>query len=671
VTRRGLALVSALALGAVASGAMSCGTGVPAGVRADHRLVVLGIDGMDPGLLRQFIDEGRMPHFAELARRGAFLPLGTSTPPQSPVAWSEFITGTDAGSHGIFDFIALDRAALAPRMSTADVVKTSRAPLRVGDWCIPLGSDETRQLRQGQAFWEILEQAGVPATLVRIPANYPPVPAGQALAGMGTPDLLGTSGTFGYYTDDPAFVDGPVSGGAIHRVRVRERTVRARLEGPANPLRCDGAAVRQPFTVYIDAENPAAVLRIGGEERLLRVGEWSDWIGVEFALHPWLPDAPALGVPARIRGIVRFYLKELAPHFRLYASPLNVDPGDPALAIATPPEYAHELYESVGPFYTEEMPEDSKALSAGVLDPREFVAQSGLVLDEATRMLEHELERFLRVQKRGLLFFYVSSLDQRSHMLWRERDPEHPFHVPDTPADLADAVRRTYAEVDGLLGRVVGALDSETALLVMSDHGFASFRRQAHLNAWLEQHGYLALREPAERERAEWLDGIDWSRTRAFAIGLNSLYLNVRGRERAGIVAPEERAALAREIAAALEDWTDPERGGAHVVSRAALREDVYHGPLVERAPDVLVGYASGYRASWDTTSAKVPEPLLADNDREWSGDHCMDARAVPGVLLSSRPLRAREANLRDLTVSILADFGLAAPPHMQGRSIF
>ena len=660
-----------LAVALASLGLCACGDGAPAGVRADHRLVVLGIDGMDPGLLQRFMDEGAMPHFAELARRGGFLPLGTSTPPQSPVAWSEFITGTDAGSHGIFDFIAVDRQALAPRMSTSEVVRTERAPLRIGEWCIPLASEATRPLRQGQAFWEILEDAGVPATLVRIPANYPPIPAGHALSGMGTPDLLGTSGTFGFYTDDPAFADGPVSGGAIHRVRVREGSVRARLAGPANPLRCDGAATRQPFTVYVDAQNPTAVLRLGDAERLLRVGEWSDWLPVDFELNPWIPDVPALGVPGHIRGMVRFYLKELRPHFRLYASPLNVDPGDPALAIATPPEYARELFESLGPFYTEEMPEDTKALSAGVLDPREFVTQSGLVLDETSRMLEHELARFLRVQKRGLLFFYVSSLDQRSHMLWRERDPEHPFHVPDTPADLADAVRHTYAEVDALLGRVLGALDSDTGLLVMSDHGFASFRRQAHLNAWLEQHGYLALQASASRESAEWLDGIDWSRTRAFAIGLNSLYLNVRGRERSGIVAPGERAALAREIAAGLETWTDPEHADARVVTRALLREDVYHGPLVERAPDVLVGYASGYRASWDTTSAKVPERLLADNDREWSGDHCMDARAVPGVLVSSRPLRAGEANLRDLTVSILADFGLAAPPHMQGRSIF
>jgi len=648
-----------------------CGSGAPSGARSDHRLVVLGIDGLDPGLLEDFIAEGRLPHFAALAQRGGFLPLGTSTPPQSPVAWSDFITGTDPGSHGIFDFIALDREALAPRMSTADVVESPRAPLRLGEWCIPLGAETTRQLRQGQAFWEILEDAGIPATLVRMPANYPPLPVGRALSGMGTPDLLGTSGTSAYYTDDPAFSDGPISGGVIHRVRVREHTVRARLAGPPNPLRCDAAATRQPFSVYVDAEHPTALLRLGDAERLLRVGEWSDWLPVEFELHPWLPDLPGSGIPGRIRGIVRFYLKEVRPHFRLYASPLNVDPGDPALAIATPPEYARELFESLGPFYTQEMHEDTKALSAGVLDPGEFVAQSGLVLDETRRMLDHELARFLRVQQRGLLFFYVSTLDQRSHMLWREMDPQHPFHVPDTPHDLAEAVAQTYVEIDALLGRVVEALDPDTGLLVMSDHGFAPFRRQAHLNAWLEQHGYLVLRDPASRASVEWLDGIDWSRTRAFAIGLNSLYLNVRGRERSGSVAPEERAALAREIAAGLETWTDPERDAARVVTRAALREDVYHGPLVERAPDILVGYASGYRASWATTSARVPELLLEDNDREWSGDHCMDPQAVPGVLLSSRPLRAREADLRDLTVSILSDFGLTAPAHMDGRSIF
>ena len=83
--------------------------------------VVLGIDGLDPELLGGFMREGGMPAFAELAARGGLAPLATSVPPQSPVAWSDFITGTGPGAHGVFDFVALDRETLQPYLSTARV----------------------------------------------------------------------------------------------------------------------------------------------------------------------------------------------------------------------------------------------------------------------------------------------------------------------------------------------------------------------------------------------------------------------------------------------------------------------------------------------------------------------------------------------------------------------
>jgi len=317
------------------------------------------------------------------------------------------------------------------------------------------------------------------------------------------------------------------------------------------------------------------------------------------------------------------------------------------------------------------MPEDTKALSAHLLTSEEFLQQSELVLDERRRLLRHELERFRDTPSPALLFFYFSSVDQRNHMLARQMDPDHPFHDPDTPKSLADAMRHTYLEIDAILGQVMAGLDTDTTLVVMSDHGFAPFRRQAHLNSWLEAQGYLVLKDPSQRDSYEWLQGIDWSRTRAFGIGLNSLYLNVRGRERHGIVEPGERAALAREIADRLADWTDgPD--GPHVVTQPLLREEIYHGPHLEEAPDILVGYARGYRSSWATASGGIPAGLLIDNDDEWSGDHCMDARTVPGILLANRPLlTGSPADLKDLPVSILARFGLEAPAQMSGHAVF
>lgn len=639
---------------------------LPAAAQQDgpaERMIILGVDGMDPVMLAQFMRDGDTPNLKKLAGQGGFMPLGTSTPPQSPVAWSNFITGMDPGGHGIFDFVALDRDTLLPYLSSARVEKGDRDPLALGRWRIPLSSEETVLLRDGQAFWEILDAAGIPVTMFRVPVNYPPIQAGaRGLSGMGTPDLRGTSGTFTFFTDAPDTEIGSVSGGIIKAAKIVDGEFIGAIEGPNNAFLEDTPRSVAEFRVSVDAEHPVALIEFADERALLNVGEWSDWLAVNFEMVPGLVEVP---------GMVRVYLKQIRPHFSLYVSPVNIDPRNPAQPISIPAEYAFELAEASGPFYTQEMPEDTKALSAHVLTPDEFLTQSGLVMGERRRLLRHELQRF-RDQGEGsrFLFFYLSSVDQRNHMLARQMDAEHPFHEENTPTNLAEAMRTVYKEVDEMVGWVLEDLDSQTRFVVMSDHGFAPFRRQANLNSWLEQNGYLKLKNPARRADYEWLLGIDWSQTRAFGIGLNSLYLNVSGREKNGIVAPAEREALAREIAARLETWTDPETGEA-VVTQPLVREDVYHGPHVAAAPDIIVGYARGYRASWATSTGKIPATLIEDNDKEWSGDHCMDARAVPGVLLSNRPLKAADANLRDMPVSILHHFGIKAPPQMGGREVF
>lgn len=647
----------AIALSVLLAPAAGGGTADP----KQRKLIVLGVDGMDPKLLTSFMEQGLVPNLKALSLQGGFQPLGTSVPPQSPVAWSNFITGMDPGHHGIFDFVALDRKTMFPYMSTAKVEKSDREPLEIGRWRIPLGSDKTLQLREGRAFWEILEEQGVPATLFRVPANYPPIGSGTTLSGMGTPDLRGTSGTFSYYTDDPEFEAGDVSGGAVYRVALQNQAVNASLEGPPNGFLDRAPATEAPFTVHVDPEHPVAEIRIGTERVLLNAGEWSGWLPVSFEMVPNLMD---------VGGIVRFYLKETKPHFRLYASPINIDPGAPAQPIANPEEYARDLFEASGPFYTQEMPEDTKALTHHVLTPGEFLNQSGLILDERRRLLAHELERFQHEQQRGLFFFYLSSVDQRSHMLWRQMDEQHPHHDPEAETAVREALRTSYVEVDRIVGSVMETLDADTTLIVMSDHGFSPFRHQANLNTWLEENGYLVIKNAKKRDTYEWLQGIDWTRTRAFSLGLNSLYLSVQGRERYGIVPTSKRAALAREIADKLHEWVDPDTG-LHVVTQAALREEVYHGPHTENAPDILVGYGPGYRSSWATTTGKIPLGLIEDNDREWSGDHCMDSRVVPGVLLSNRKLAGKEADLQDLTVSILDVFDVAKPEEMLGESVF
>lgn len=634
------------------------GTAAQAGA---PRAVVLGVDGFDPVMVATLLERGRLPNIARLVARGGMLPLATANPPQSPVAWSNFITGMDPGGHGLFDFLGVDRQSMLPYLSSSRVAPATRAPLAIGDWRVPLGADTPLLLRDGTAFWEVLEAAGVATTLFQVPANYPPVPSGRALSGMGTPDLRGTPGTFTFYTDAPDTRSREVSGGLIRRVAKRNGVVNARLEGPPNGFRANAPYAAIDFQVYVDAEHPVAMVSIGGQEVMLAVGAWSDWVAVDFRLVPGMVSVP---------GMVRFYLKSTEPGFALFASPVNIDPRRPAQTISHPGEYAAELAAAAGPFYTQEMPENSKALQNRVLTPREYLAQSELVIEERRRLLDHELERFRAGDGPRLLFFYIGTVDQRHHMLYRESDPSHVNHDADTPPDLLAAMEDTYVEIDAMVGRVLAGIDDDTLFMVMSDHGFAPFTRQAHLNTWLEQHGYLELEAGVKREDVQWLKGIDWSRTRAYAIGLNSLYLNVAGRERHGIVPPGEREALARKMADELAQWTDG-AGGARVVSAPRVREDIYHGPHVAEAPDVIVGYARGYRASWDTTSGKLGAGLVEDNLDEWSGDHCMDPAAVPGVLIANRRLRDAPAELRDLPVTLLRHFGVAPPAQMQGHDVF
>lgn len=624
----------------------------------EQKLIILGIDGMDPQLLKQFMQEGKMPNFSRLAEQGSFRLLGTSIPPQSPVAWSNLITGLDAGGHGIFDFIHRDPKTLQPYFSTSRVEGPKHA-IHLGSWVVPLGGGSAEQLRKGRAFWEILDQYGVPNTIFRIPANFPPVPAkGQTFSGMGTPDLRGTYGTFSFYTDDPTAAVGAVEGGQVIAVQVENSKVMPNLIGPDNTFRKGSPAATEPFSVAVDPLEPVAKVAVQGQEFVLREGEWSDWVRVEFQLIPFFGN---------VKGMCRFYLKQAHPRFELYVSPMNIDPADPALPLSTPPSYSRALYEEAGEFYTQGISEDTKARSAGVLDDKEFLEQAGTVLAEHRRIFDAEFPKF----KRGVFFFYFSSLDLNSHMLWRLMDSKHPEYDAAIAAKYGSALAGFYQQIDQVLGEVLPKLDEHTTLLVLSDHGFAPYYRSFNLNTWLLQNGYIKLKPGASLDSNEPWAGVDWSGTRAYGLGLNGLYLNMRGREREGVVsAGEETDRILREIKEKLLGVKDPQ-SGFPVITRVDVATEVYRGPYAQSGPDLIVGYNRGYRAGWKTILGAFPPQILEDNSNPWSGDHCMDYTLVPGVLLSNRKIGATTPALTDISPTILAEFGIAQPKDMMGQPVF
>ena len=621
-------------------------------------MIILGIDGMDPQLLKQFMQEGKMPNFSRLAEQGSFRLLTTSIPPQSPVAWSNLITGMNAGGHGIFDFIHRDPQTLEPYFSTSRV-EGPRHAIHLGSWVVPLGSGSAEQLRKGSAFWEILDQEGVPNSVFRIPANFPPVPAkGQTLSGMGTPDLRGTYGTFSFYTDDPVTAFGAVEGGQVIPVQVENSQVIANLIGPDNTFRKGSPPATERFSVSIDPLESVARVAVQGKEFVLREGEWSDWVRVEFQLIPFFGN---------VKGMCRFYLKQAHPRFQLYVSPINIDPADPALPISTPSSYSRLLSEEAGEFHTQGIAEDTKALSAGMLNDNEYLEQARRVLAEHRRIFDAEFPKF----RQGVFFFYFSSLDLNSHMFWRLMDPKHPGYDAALADQNGSAIAGFYQQMDQVLGEVLPKLDEHTTLLVLSDHGFAPYYRSFNLNTWLLKNGYVKLKNNANSDSSEPFANVDWSQTRAYGIGLNGLYLNLRGRERDGIVLPgAEAAALIKEIKEKLLAVSDPQ-GGLPVMTRVDVASEVYQGPYSKSGPDLLVGYNRGYRAGWKTILGAFPPEVLEDNTNPWSGDHCMDSTLVPGVLLSNRKISAAAPALTDIAPTILAEFGIARSTGMIGQPVF
>ena len=635
---------------------------VPVGVLAaeEPKVLVIGFDGMDPDLVADFRGQGLLPTMDRLLADGWQLEnLGTSIPPQSPVAWSNFITGMNPGEHGIFDFIHRDPETLTPFLSTSEA-KGPTEYWKLGSLRFPRGEGTVINRRQGTAFWQLLDAAGVDATVFKVPANFPPVECeARTLSGMGTPDILGTYGIFNYITDDgSAPLD--INGGNMIQVTILDGHFRAALPGPQNVYRKDTPESAVEFEATVDRDSESVLFRIGDDSFLLRAGEWSDWVDLDYVMLP---------VVKSVAGICRFHLIDVDPVLRLYVTPVQIDPRHPEMPLSTPEGYARELAEDVGLFYTQGLPEDTKALDEGILDDEAYVGQSNQILDERLAQFEYELDRFARLES-GFLFFYFNSPDQSCHMFWRNSDPESPMYATADPSHR-HRIRDLYVALDKALGQAVATCGDETLILVMSDHGFAPYHRNVHLNAWLRQNGYLYLKPGVKPGEVEFLEGVDWRRTRAYAVGINGLYLNIKGREARGIVRPgKQREQLLAELTAKLEATIDP-ASGKPAIKHAYRADQVYSGEHTTAAPDIVMGYHRGWRCSNETALGAVGREVFDDNLKKWSGDHCIAADEVPGIILTNGPLTVTDPDLKDLAPTILQLFGLPPAPGMQGRDLF
>ena len=617
------------------------------------RVVILGLDGMEPTLVEQYISEGKMPNLVKLREQGCYKRLGTTLPPLTPVAWSSFLTGCNPGKHNIFDFLTIDRRNYLPKLSSVHIGGASKT-FKIGKYLIPWGKPDLRLHRKGKPFWNYLGEHDIFSNVIRVPITWPPEGfRGVMLSAMCVPDLRGSQGTFSYYTTRKS-EDVPYTGGEQIYVERHGQTVQSHLIGPANSMRADNAVMKTPFTVTMNGPDKAT-LALNGDQHTLTKGKYTPWIKFHFKAAPGI----------KVNGICQFLLLNVEPEFELYVTPLQIDPEKPAMPVSHPTVFSTYLAKKQGSFATMGLAEDTWAHNEKILQDPGFLHQCTEADAERETMFFDALDK----TRRGLVCCVFDGTDRVHHMFWRYIDPEHPAREGFGEQRLKDAIPEHYERMDKLIGRTMAACqDDDTWLLVISDHGCKSFRHGIDLNRWLIENGYMVLKEEPQGKR--YLATVDWSRTRAYAQGLAGIYLNVKDREAQGIVEEGAEAnALREELCAKLTGLIDP-RHDRVAINKAYNARTFYRGPYAIEAPDIIVGYNEGYRVSWEAAVGDITAEAFNDNTKAWSGDHCIDPAIVPGVLFSNRRIETDQPRLMDLGPTVLELFGVTTPKHMDGRPL-
>lgn len=564
---------------------------------------------------------GELPHFSTLAGKGLFHPLATVVPPQSPVVWTTIATGANPSQHGIYDFLTRDHGAYTPKLSI----------LRQGK----LGYVRPYATR---TFWEIASDKGIPATIIKWPLTFPAHPIlGTMLSGLGTPDIRGTLGRYTLFSSGEV-PEPEKKKGTVTRVDVSRGTIATFLTGPMSISFHGKKETTTPLEVELGQGHIRC--RVDGSAFTLEEGRWSAWVPVPFKV----------GFLRTVTGMCRFYLESIKPEFKLYVTPVNLSNHMKLMPVSHPLGYGQQLAEAVGPYATLGMAEDANALNDEIIGEEAFLSGCELVMAERENIFFHELARF----NQGILACVFDTTDRVQHLFWRYLDGEHPRHDPGEAQEYAAVVPRVYQRMDGVLGKVLARLDGDTLLIVCSDHGFTSFRRSVHLNTWLVHNGFMVLKE-GKAAGAPLFADVDWPRTAAFAFGLNSLFLNIAGREPQGCLDGGELGAVKEELAMKLKAMTD----GANSVIKEVYDSGGISGLGDGMAPDLIIGYNTGCRTSWQTALGEAPAGAFTeDNLGKWSGDHCCAPQLVPGIFLTNQRTILSKPQVQDISPAILDYLG-------------
>ena len=562
--------------------------------------------------------------------------------------------------------------------------------------------------RKGVTLWRWAADHGVRTRVLHVPNTFPAeeIPQGSMLSGLGVPDLRGRIGSPAFYSSDEALkqrlgenqfsiefiplaaatgrietqVVGPYNkaffdyrvDSALASLPAGEDRSKAR-QRVEKELEEKGIARRLDLPLVLEAGDSRLTIHLSGQSQALSPGEWSDWFVLSFPVN-WLVDHVN-----EIRGIARFKLISLRPQIQLYLSPINFHPRFEPIPFSYPKGFAGTLTESLGLFKTLGWPIDTWTPSAGLGDDTLFLED----MEFTVRKEEQMMDRFLKEGTDRLYIQVYDFPDRIGHLWWRLLDPGHPLYNPVEAARFAGEMEKAYIHMDAIVGKARSLLPPSTLLLVCSDHGFASFRRGMNYNTWLVKNGWMVLKEGPggartledlfdRGETGEFFKFVDWSRTRAYAMGLGTLYVNLAGREPRGSVAPgEEYESVRQGIIDGLQAYVDPETG-EHPVLKVYRREDMYRGFDPALLPDLRAANNQNYRVGWQTALGEVPPNIVENNMKIWSGDHCsVDPSLVPGILFSSRKLNRQDPGIQDIFPSVLQALDVTPVEGIDGRTFF
>lgn len=545
-------------------------------------------------------------------------------------------------------------------------------------------------LAQTGGFWETAAKAGVPSVVLdgAMAWDRPEVAGAKVLAGLGVPDVRGAYGDWFVYTTDPSEEGREPEGratstaGTVFRVDEVGGKITSQVYGPRAFEAADGEAEPPRLTVPLIVERKPdrkAKVSIDGVDHEVGEGEWSPWYRLTFTMNALL----------KVHAITRIKVLHFEEPFTLYLDFLQIDPSSPPFwqPVSQPPEFARELARATAsPFETVGWACLTMPLKDKQIDAKTFLEDI-----DATRAGRETLFREELGKPGWRLFMCVESTPDRvQHMTYQYHDPSHPKYQAEVAKTkvrfgggevaLADAIPEAYRQMDRFVGEVLEKhVRPGDTLIVCSDHGFQSFRRGFNLNNWLAEKGYLKTRVLTAKDQGGYLAFVDWSRTRAYAVGLGTIYLNLRGRERDGIVDPSDAPALLDAIEKDLRATKD----GEQPVVRDVYRMDRIHsGPHQDLEGDLMVGCEAGYRVGWSTTtggmrlvpgivagsdgSTLLPAPSIEDNTNNWSGDHVSVAKdLVPGVFLCNRKVKIPQGgvDLLDIAPTVLQLLGVPIPP--------